>query len=649
MAEHGTKKGGRIIRILFGVVLTIILAIVLFQAYGVEMTRGYIINKVRGETIGRYELILNDLDFSVLGGTVHLRGIEFKRDTTVDTYVGISFLDKFDIDAKIGSLDVTSFKLFRFALLNQINVHDLQLVDPVITIKKNRDYTDEEERRAGNSELLAADSEKEVTVLADSLAMKELQEASKEFFPPITVDNLIVLRGAFAFFGGEVDYPIQKVEGLNLKLKGVYYEDGKRIYTAEDLSFEVDSASTLVSQNMAKLSFKGLHISTTAIHIDRLHYGHVISAAAVNRIKGFRASWLNIEVDHIDLPIADVDKMIEDSSLLIPRLNIENVNLHFFKHKYEKRINPGYKALPQELVQGIPYRFALDSLVVDNATVLIEMLATDAKHPGQLTLDTSKLTLTNMTNIPLRISTNPVMELNLTTKLMREAPASVNFKFDLNSDDLGYNTILKAGPMRASLLNDFLGSQVFIEFRSGFIDRIDLRYHGNKRANVGKMDFEYTNLRVRQLEDAEKYIDGKPKTGFLSGVANVIISKNNTPDMKKYKGGLVYYEREYNRDFMHGMIMSLVSGLMSTLGLGNQKEAKIQDKLNALDDQSMQDSAVRAQRKADQADADRVDDKEKRERQDKKQKDRAEESSAKKDDKAKKKAKKKNEEDKIDK
>ncbi len=642
MAESG-KKRSMIIRIFIGVAIALLLGVVLFQSFGVEYTRRYIIRKVQIETDGRYELILNDLDFSVLGGTMHLGGVEIKRDTAVYAYAGKLLLDKFDIHAKFASLDVTSFKLLRFALFNKIKVSDLELLDPYVTITKNRDYVEEEETGSEDSELITSSSLGESTELADSLALKELQEASKEFFPPIKVENLSILGGSFAFFGGVVDYPIQRADGVNLQLKGVYYEDGERIYTAEDLSFEVDSASTLVSQNMAKLSFHGLHVSTEAIHIDHLHYGHVISPAAVNRIKGFRASWLNIEVDHINLPIVDVEKMIEESSLLIPMLSIDNVNLHFYKHKYEKRINPEYKALPQELVEDIPLRFALDSLVVANASLLIEMLAEDAKSPGRLTLDTSRLTITNVTNIPSRIATDPVMELNLTTKLMREAPASVNFKFDLSSDDLGYNTILQAGPMRAELLNDLIGSQVFIEFRSGYIDRIDLRYHGDKRANVGKMDFEYTNLRMRKLENAAQYMEGQPKGGFLSSVANIVIPKNNTPDMKKYFQGLVYYEREYNRDFIHGMIMSLVSGMMSTLGLGIQNEEKIQKKLNALNDQSMRDSAERAQRKADQADQDRVNDREKQKRQKKKEKDKAERI-AKKQDETEKNAKKKNKE-----
>jgi len=514
--------------------------------------------------------------------------------------------------------------LLRFAVFKQINFSDLELLDPHLSITKNEDYVDDEVARSGDSNIMATNTQGTSNELADSLALQELKEATVEFFPPIKVDHLSILGGSFTFFGGGVNYPIQTVNGLNLQVKGVYYEDGKRIFTAEDLSFEVDSASILVSQNMAKLSFEGLHVSTSDMHIDRLHYRHIISPAAVNRIKGFRASWLNIEVSHIDLPFVDVEKMIEHNSLLIPKLNIQKVDVHFFKHKLEQRINPAYKALPQELIKGIPFRFALDSLVVYDASILVEMLAAGAKAPGRLTLDTSRLTITNVTNIPSRIEVNPVMELNLTTKLMREVPASVNFKFKLNSDDLGYSTILKAGPLNAKVLNDFIGSQFFIDFRSGYIDRIDLIYRGNKRANFGKMHFDYTNLRLGQLENAEKYIDGKPRTKFLSGVANMIIPKNNMPGMKKYHTGLVYYEREYNRDFMHGMIMSLLSGILSTLGVGNQNEEKIRQKMNALNDQSMQDSAEKAQHKADQADDDRLNASKKKARQDKRQKEKEE-------------------------
>jgi hypothetical protein len=510
--------------------------------------------------------------------------------------------------------------LLRFVVGNKINVRDLKLLNPNIAITKNRSYVPEESRAKTDTVVFVTRSDGMSMELADSLALQELKEATEEFFPPISISNLSVLSGSFEFFDGLVDYPIQKVSGLDLILKGVYYEDGKKNYTAEDLSFIVDSASTLVSQNMAKLSISGMYITTDTFHIDNLHYGHLVSPSTVNRIKGFRASWLDIKLDHIDLQLVDLEKMVEQSSLLIPLLSIGSVNLHFFKHKHEMRINPAYKALPHELVQSIPFRFALDSLIAHNAYMLIEMQAPHAKRSGILTIDSAQLSLSNMTNIPSRISANPVMELNLDAKLMREGPASVKFKFLLNSPELEYQAELKAGPMNASLLNGFLGSQFSIDFKSGYIDKIHLSYRGDKRVNIGKMDFEYTNLRVRQFENPEKYMEDSPKRKFLTGVANAIIPKNNTSDMKKYHPGLVYYEREYNRDFLHGMIMSLVSGLMSTFGFGVKNEEKLQKKVDALDDLSMQKSAKTAQDKADRADSKRVTDKEKQLRQEKKRK-----------------------------
>jgi hypothetical protein len=603
MAEIRSNKTRVIKRILIGITLFMITAMVAFQAFGVEYIRNLIIKQVEKDTNGRYELVLDEFEFSFVGGYLYMGGVTFQRDTLVHTYSGEALLDKFNVYGEFNAIDVSAFKWLRLIFGGTIHVNELKLLNPLISIEKNRNYVMVES--TGSDSVATAISSVE---LADSNAMDELKEATREFFPPITVGNLSVLGGYFTFYDGLVDYPIQKIDGLSLVLSDVYYEDGSQVYDAEDLNFHLDSASTLVSQNMAKLSIEGLYISYDTFHINNLHYGHLVSPAAVNRIKGFRASWLNIDVNHINLQLLDFGKMVEENSLLISQMNIGSLYVHFFKHKQERRINPEFKPLPQELLQSIPFKFAMDRLNVRHASVLIEMQAPDATSSGILTIDSASLSVANATNIPSKMDSNPVMELNLTSKLMKEAPASLSFKFILNSPQMDYQTELNAGPMPAALLNGFLGSQFFIEFKSGYIDKIKLSYKGNNRANVGNMVFNYRNLRLSQLKNPELYMVDSPKRKFLSGVANMLIAKNNTPDMKKYHTGLVFYEREYNRDFMHGMIMSLLSGLMSSLGYGNQSEETVQRKLDALDGQSLQRSAKYAQDQADKVDAQRAGD-----------------------------------------
>jgi len=128
------------------------------------------------------------------------------------------------------------------------------------------------------------------------------------------------------------------------------------------------------------------------------------------------------------------------------------------------------------------------------------------------------------------------------------------------------------------------------------------------------MTFEYSDLKVRKLSGHEKYIDGKPKTGFFAMVGNMLIPKNRSQEAKNYKVAAVYYEKEYNRDMLHGTIMSMLSGIMSSVGLSSKNISKMEEKASKLDDSDTQKSAEKAQQKADKVDQQKQLDKEKEEK-----------------------------------
>ena len=115
------------------------------------------------------------------------------------------------------------------------------------------------------------------------------------------------------------------------------------------------------------------------------------------------------------------------------------------------------------------------------------------------------------------------------------------------------------------------------------------------------MDLEYQDLKVRKLKEYQKYIEGKPNTGFIAGVGNILIPANRSRQTKGYKQAVIYYEKEYNRDFVHGNAMSIVSGLASSVGFGSKNLDKKQEKASKLDETSTQNSAEKALKKAEDA------------------------------------------------
>jgi hypothetical protein len=438
------------------------------------------------------------------------------------------------------------------------------------------------------------------SVMADTLAWNEFHESRSAVTPSFKVDTFLIENASLLFFDGRKKFPIYAIYGLDFNVIGFTSDKHNDIEVA-DASIQVDSLSALVSKNIARLKVAGLNIHPDSIHIDRLHFGHIIDRYKINKIRGFRASWLNINVDDINIWGIHPGKMVSDSIVNIDKTSIGYVNLYLFKDKEQLIINPAHKALPPEQVRNIPIPIAIDTLEIISGDLIIEMEAPKAKAPGSINLNQLHATITNITNIEENLSSNPVMELQADLSVMNAAHVSLNSKFQLDSQDDQFWVKCQADPFDVRVLNGFLGSQFFIEFPSGDIKKLDFQFEGNNKANVGTMDMEFADLKVSKLKDYHKYLDEKPNTGFIAGVGNLLIPKNRSMEDKSYKQAVIYYEKEYNRDFIHGTIMSLLSGAESTFGFKTKNLEKREKEAADLDAADTEQSAQDALEKAEKA------------------------------------------------
>lgn len=587
------------------ILLLIIVALFLFRVFSPSYLIPYLIQQVDDETNGRYTLAVSSdsLKIRFINMTVHLGQIEFTRNSDVSAYSGIELFDKFDINARFKSFDIQALNLVRYAFSEKAVVEMIRLSDPEITIRKNRNYkppNSSKDKQPASATINARDDSVKYD-LADSLAWKEFQQAGKSFLPHIVVERFKIENANFDFYGGRVTYPIRKVRGLSFDLKEFQLLKNKDIEIS-DVSLNIDSVTTLLSKNTARLSIEGFEFHPETFHIDSLHFGHVIDKYRINAIKGFRASWLDIGVKDFNIEGLHPNTFFSDSIIFIDKASIGRVHLNLFKDKEDPKINPDYKALPQEQIRSIPAKIRIDTFEVKRADLIIDMEAPTANTPGQITVDNVELMINNVTNIPEKLAQDPMMNVHISARIMDQIPVTMNYILKTDSEEDLFWATCEVGAFKASVLNDFIGSQFFIQFKSGKIESLEFEIEGNNKANVGTMDFEYSNLKVQKLKGHEKYIDGKPKTGFFVAMGNMLIPTNRSKVKKKYKTAAIYYEKEYNRDIIHGTVMSIVSGLMSSMGFSSKNVEKKKKQAATLDNTSTQKSADKAVKKAEKAD-----------------------------------------------
>ncbi len=586
MKSPSRKKIIKITSWVLGGILLIALVVVTFlKIAGPEYLKKRMIDRVADRSNGRYTLTIDTLDFELFPISLHMGGVTLSRDYDVKAYSGNPLLDKFHIDLKFRSLYINRFKPLHLLWGYKLEVDQFNLVQPSLVVRKNRNYDPSRAVQAvvDTIPLVARDSVLADSLLADGRAREEFVETSRAVLPSMALDKLQLQNGYFSIYGGIVEEPVQEVKEINLRLSDVRFKEDDDIpFGLEGLSIEIGSAYTVVGQNTALLGVEGLDIDLNSYKLDSVYYRNTVNRYRVNRLKGYRANWMDIRVKDVELSGLDYAQMIADSAVLVNKIQIGQVYVNLFKDKAEKRINPARQALPPELIRNIPVPVDVDTLKIQDATLHFDMEAPTAKAPGRLILDSIKVDIANMTNIPARWEEDPVMDMKVNTRLMGITPLSVHYQFEVDDKSDSFTATGSLAPMDAKVMNPFIGSQFFIEFKSGYFSTLDFDFKGNNKANVGEMDLEYRKLAFRKLKNYQQYVDKNPGMGFISAAGTFAIPSNRSKSKKNYKKSVIYYQKESNRDFLHGTVMAVLSGFMNSMGVTRKDLGKTKKKARDL-------------------------------------------------------------------
>ena len=107
--------------------------------------------------------------------------------------------------------------------------------------------------------------------------------------------------------------------------------------------------------------------------------------------------------------------------------------------------------------------------------------------------------------------------------------------FDITNMDDYFTVSGRATDFDLTLLNEFIGSQFYIKFKSGHLDLLGFDMYGNNYQTEGKLDLEYKKLAVEKLAKDEVYSDEQKRRGLLIGLGNMLIDHNKNRADKNYR------------------------------------------------------------------------------------------------------------------
>jgi hypothetical protein len=256
-----------------------------------------------------------------------------------------------------------------------------------------------------------------------------------------------------------------------------------------------------------------------------------------------------------------LDKKIIASQLLVNRTNA-SIYRDLTKPLQKKNKVGNY---PSQLLKKLDMPIYIKNAVLSNANIEYKEKEVKSNKVGKVSFSDSKLTISNITNIPTMIAKNKALNIGFDSKALGVAPITGNFKFFLDNDNGAFvaNGFIKT--FDAMVLNKISIPMALIEIKSGKINSLDFHFNGNNTQANGEMVMKYKDLKVDVLKIDEETKDISKK-GLVSLLANLVV-KNDNPQNGELRTASPEFKRDIYKSFFNLVWKTLFTGMKTTLGV----------------------------------------------------------------------------------
>jgi hypothetical protein len=279
----------------------------------------------------------------------------------------------------------------------------------------------------------------------------------------------------------------------------------------------------------------------------------------------FQKDRFDVDIEGIYLKNIDMNSLL-DKELLASELEINHVTAKIYRdlHKpLEKKSKVGN--YPSQLLMDVDHRIDVKKAVINSADVQYKENEIITDQTGVIQFSNTKLTISNITNIPEEIKKNNAMKISFDSRVFGEIPLTGSFKFLLDSKNGSFTANGHVGEFDALTLNRVSVPMANIKINTGYINSIDFDFNGNNTRAGGDFVMKYKDLKVDVLK-RDKETNKVKKRGFLSLAANLIVLNNN-PDKNQLRKVDPVFERDIYKSFFNLVWKTIFTGMKKTVGI----------------------------------------------------------------------------------
>jgi len=351
----------------------------------------------------------------------------------------------------------------------------------------------------------------------------------------------------------------------NLQLGSEINGDVKAIIK-KNPSFTVTDISGQIIDEKNNWTWHDLSFSKSAqsFSVDSFSFHPVIGRDEFVAASKWQTDYITLKTGRISVSKFDLDQYLEDSVFRSGNITIDDPYFTSYRDKTPPFHAGIIKPLATKLIQKIPFKVSIDTILISNGTAVYTEL-------NDKTKETAVIPVTRMSGdiFPIKnFDLTPVdsFRIRLNGYLLDSGWIRLRTRESYLDTLSGFLITLRMQPHSMLYLNKILPALSSIKLQSGYLDTLTMRAVGQEYLSLGEMRMYYHDLKVQFLKNGKE-----EKKRFLQGLMTFIANSFIVKNENKKRVGVVYFPRLRDRSFINYYIKIVMSGVASSVGAKKNK------------------------------------------------------------------------------
>jgi len=274
----------------------------------------------------------------------------------------------------------------------------------------------------------------------------------------------------------------------------------------------------------------------------------------------------------------DFEDFFKTDHFHLGKLSLDEVDLRIVRNmKYP--LKPGiFKKMPQDILRSLNQKITIDTINITNSYLLYGEYSKKSDQPGMVYFDHFNINAYHLTNNYSAVPDTTALRIVLNAKVMGEARLDAEINFSLFSPDNAFRIMTISKPLDMTKLNGLTQNILGIAIKSGKGHISTSSIYGDETTARGSVLFRYRKLKLQMYDTKKSQVSSRFFSPLFNFFVNDLVLKSNNPKFARSpRKGIVYFERDTQRSIANYLWKSLLSGMLSTMGI-NTKGQRLEKK-----------------------------------------------------------------------